>query len=93
MLSPLTAFSPIVETNGVLTQESRIFFDILYALVADYEAKAALIPTSGTGSPEGVLAAPVGATYYDLGAVAGSRTYLKIATDVGGDITQGWELQ
>ncbi len=92
MLSPLTAIRQILDENGELTQESRVFFSDLYDLVADYESKAALIPTSGSGSPEGAISAPIGATYYDLAAAVGSRVYIKIQADIGGDTTQGWEL-
>ena len=72
---------PIVE-EGIITQESRVILEELFNR----------IPITGEGSPEGVVDADVGATYYDLNAVAGSRHYIKINQDIGGDTTQGWEL-
>jgi len=73
---------PIVDANGALTEESRVFFSELVNR----------LPSYGSGSPENVVAADVGATYYDLNAAAGSRVYLKVTQDVSGDRTQGWEL-
>jgi hypothetical protein len=72
----------IIDQNGMLTEESRVYFSDL----------ANRIPSYGSGSPEGVVEADLGATYYDIAAVAGSRTYIKISQDIGGDRSQGWEL-
>lgn len=79
---PPTFVRPFVDQTGTLTEEQRVYFDEL----------ANRIPSYGTGSPEGVLDARVGATYFDLGAAAGSRLYIKAAFDIGGDTTMGWEL-
>ena len=72
----------IVDETGTLTQESRVYFTDL----------AARIPSYGSGSPESVIDATIGATYYDLDAAQGSRIYIKINESIGGDTTQGWEL-
>lgn len=73
---------PIVDESNVLTQEGRVFFSDLVGR----------IPSYGDGSPEGVVDGVVGATYYALDASAGSRHYIKINADIGGDTTKGWEL-
>lgn len=73
---------PFIDENNVLTTEGRVFFTDLVQRVPSY----------GSGSPEGVVDAVIGATYYDLDASAGLRHYIKINADIGGDTTQGWEL-
>lgn len=79
---PPTFVRPITDDDGRLTQESRVYFSQL----------AERIPSYGEGSPEGVVSANIGATYYDLGASSGSRHYIKINADIGGDTSKGWEL-
>lgn len=81
-LIPLTNTRSIVDGNGNLTQEARIFFEELQSY----------IPINGSGSPEGVIRARQGATYYDISATAGSIHYVKKLTDIGGDTSQGWVL-
>lgn len=49
-------------------------------------------PETGTGSPEGVVSAPVGRFYIDTNGLAGSVLYVKRDSDVGGDASQGWIL-
>ena len=48
-----------------------------------------LNPASGTGSPEGVLAADAGKLYRNT---AGPSLYWKSVDDVAGDATLGWLL-
>lgn len=48
---------------------------------------------SGTGSPEGVIEAPVRRLYMDDGGTAGNILYIKRDDDDGaGDRTGGWIL-
>jgi len=72
----------IVNENGILTPESRITLDQLFEL----------IPITGEGSPEGLVDARQGATYYDLSAGQGSRHYIKIKNSINGNQALGWEL-
>lgn len=81
LLPPFTR--AIVDQDGMLTQEARVFFSNLVER----------IPIYGEGTPEGVVKGQIGSTFYDLDAVAGSRVYLKINANIGGDTTKGWELE
>jgi len=81
-LLPLTSIRPITDERNVLTEEARVYFVDL----------ADRVPSYGEGSPEGVIDAPIGATYYDLAAASGSRHYIKINAAISGDPTKGWEL-
>lgn len=81
-LIPLTKTRAILDEMNVMTQEARVYFQEL-------ESR---IPSYGSGTPEQVVDAPIGATYYDLDASAGSRHYIKINADISGDTTRGWEL-
>jgi hypothetical protein len=45
---------------------------------------------SGIGSPEGVVAAPVGALYTDSAGGAGSTLYVK---ETGGSTATGWAVK
>lgn len=86
-VTPFISSRKLVDANGVLTQEGRLFFD----------AFINRIPITGTGSPEGVVEARAGATYYDLAASTGSIHYIKKVDEVddGGatrNKTKGWEL-
>lgn len=49
-----------------------------------------LLPMTGSGSPEGVIAADQYQHYYDTAGSAGNILYIKMLSDVGGDKTQGW---
>ena len=46
----------------------------------------------GSGSPEGVLEAPVSKLYMDTAGTAGNILYVKRDAAIGGDATQGWIL-
>lgn len=73
----------IVEGDGSLTPQSRIFFRTI--------TNQALI--IGTGSPEGVVIAEKGATYMDDTGITGNIVYIKRDTDDGvGDKSIGWVL-
>lgn len=81
-LTQLTNTRAIVDANGVLSQEARLYFQQLTLLV----------PISGKGSPEGVVSAIQGATYYDLDGSTNSIHYVKKFAEIGGDNTKGWVL-
>jgi hypothetical protein len=49
-------------------------------------------PTTGAGSPEGVVKARQFSLYIDTTGAQGSRIYIKMLPDIGGNILQGWEL-
>lgn len=76
--------------------KTRIFFDDYGLLntegrVAQEEIEAR-IPITGTGTPEAIIEAEAGATYYDLSAGTGAIIYIKTAQAVNGDRTKGWIL-
>ena len=79
---PLTNIRPIVDANGVTTQESREFFNNLGPLSI----------TSGNGSPEGIVDANPMQFYMDAAGTAGAILYIKRDSDIGGDSTRGWIL-
>lgn len=86
-VSPFISSRLLVDEQGVLTQEGRVFFDAFIDRV----------PITGEGSPEGVVEARAGATYYDLSAGTGTMHYIKKfdSVDDGGarrNPTKGWVI-
>jgi len=82
-ISILSTDRPIVESDGTLTSQSRTFFRELFT-------QSLII---GTGSPEGVVIAEIGASYMDDTGTAGNIKYIKRDADDGaGDKSQGWIL-
>ena len=74
---------PVVEEDGSLTLQSRTFFKTL-------SAQALII---GTGSPEGVVIAEIGASYMDNTGTTSNIKYIKRDADDGaGDKSIGWIL-
>lgn len=49
-----------------------------------------LFEIRGSGSPEGVIAAPQYSRYLDIDGTAGNLEYRKMLPDIGGDKSQGW---
>ena len=47
---------------------------------------------TGSGTPEGVLEAPVSKLYMDTAGTAGNILYVKRDAAIGGDAKQGWIL-
>ena len=79
----LTNTRPVIDANGVLTQEARLFFNDVTALVM----------ITGNGSPENVVESlKTGVLYTDLDGTTGSILYVKKLSDIGGDTKQGWIL-
>lgn len=81
-ISGLPKTRPFIDDNLMLNTEGRVAIDEL-------ENR---IPVTGSGSPENVVAAQAGATYYDLDATTGSIHYVKTVDSIGGDETKGWIL-
>lgn len=81
-ITELSFDRPIVESDGSLTLQSRTFFKTV--------TNQALI--IGSGSPEGVVVAEIGATYQDSSGTAGAIRYAKRDDNIGGDKSQGWIL-
>lgn len=81
-ISELSFDRPIIDDDGSLTVQSRVFF----RTVTD---RALII---GTGSPEGVVIAFQGADYMDDTGVAGAIRYTKRDNDILGDKSKGWIL-
>lgn len=82
---PITAverFSKIAEPDDTMTLRMAEFIEAL-ALQVNQN-----IPTSGTGSPEGVVTAEPFKTYLDTAAAAGSNFYVKKT----GSGSTGWQL-
>ena len=76
------ATQPIVEKDGSMSPPFRAWA----------QAITRLDPIVGTGSPEGVVDAPITTLYMNDAGTAGSILYIKKLTDISGDSTQGWIL-
>ena len=76
----------IIENDGSLTSQSRTFFRTL--------TNQALI--IGSGSPEGVVIAEIGASYMDDTGITGAISYIKRDADDAvpptPDKSKGWVL-
>ena len=81
-LAPLNAEQPIVDSNGLMNRQMRVFQN----KVATFDFFV------GSGSPEGVVSAEVGRRYIDQTGAPGSVQYVKQLSDIGGDPTLGWSL-
>jgi hypothetical protein len=77
----LNAALPIVLKDGSMAPAMR---DFMAAVYRTFEIR-------GSGSPEGVIAAPQFSRYLDIDGVAGSLEYRKMLPHIGGDKTQGWK--
>ena len=81
--SILSTDRPIIESDGSLTSQSRVFFREIWT-------QSLII---GTGSPEGVVEAEIGASYMDDAGTTGNIKYIKRDADDGlGDKSKGWIL-
>jgi hypothetical protein len=82
-ISKISFDRPIIEDDGSLTAQSRVYFQTL--------TNRALIV--GTGSPEGVVVAVQGTTYMNDSGATGAIMYIKRDADDGaGDQSIGWIL-
>jgi hypothetical protein len=79
-IAQLQAAIPVVDGDGRLTQRFRTYLNELEKLV----------PYRGTGSPEGVVTAPLYALYLDESGGAGSIQYRKMSEEIAGDRSMGW---
>lgn len=74
---------PFLEDDLTLTVQNRSWADLV----------TLSIPIIGTGSPEGVVDAPIRQLYMDDAGTASTIIYIKRDTDDGaGDKTKGWFL-
>lgn len=71
---------PLTETDGKPTEVMRKWMTRVTPIYY------------GSGSPEGVLEAPITSLYMNTAGTAGSILYIKRDQDVSGDRTQGWIL-
>jgi hypothetical protein len=69
---------PLVDQQGIAT-------DIFRKWIIERD------PLTGYGSPEGVVTAPLWSLYINRTGTTGTRLYIKVLSDIGGDRAQGWE--
>lgn len=82
MTAQLNATRPIVGPDGTMEQPFRTWAnDVTLSL-----------PILGTGSPEGIVAAPQYSLYIDRAGLAGSIQYRKMLPEIAGDVKKGWLL-
>lgn len=79
---PPSPTESIVEPDGSMEQRFRSWT----------QQVSSILPSAGTGSPEGVVEAPVTAFYMDNAGLPGNVLYIKKVADIGGDRRKGWEL-
>ena len=72
----------IVDENGNQSQRMLVWTDQVTKLQV----------LTGSGSPEGVIPAPITKFYMNTVGAAGSILYIKRDADIGGDKKQGWIL-
>lgn len=77
---PLDAALPIVNPDGTMTDAFRE-----YVLEVDK-----YLPKRGSGSPEGVVEAPLYSLYIDEDAVSAPVEYRKLQASVTNDRKKGW---
>ena len=72
---PVHAPEQLTTRNGTLTTASRLFFQALTTLLRGAPGLAVVM--WGAGSPEGVVTAPPGSSYYNTAGGAGTTLYVK----------------
>jgi hypothetical protein len=83
IFTPKLDFSqPLVDEKGFATLAFQEFLNEI----------SILIPQRGSGSPEGVVNAPLWSEYIDIDGTSGSIKYIKMQSSVGGDTAKGWVL-
>ena len=82
MTLTIPEYTSAITQDDKQTQQLNDFFLLLSELDV----------ATGSGSPEGVLAAGITKQYMDTAGTAGSILYIKRDADIGGDKTQGWIL-
>lgn len=78
----VSASRPIISNDLTMSQEFR-------AWVQTISNHSLII---GEGSPEGIIAAFIGAEYMDSNGSSGSVKYIKQANNIAGDRSKGWIL-
>ncbi len=80
---------PITDIDRLMVQEFRDFTQDVALAIRNLQS---LMTQTGTGNPEGAVAATVGVFYIDTSALPGSKLYVKEVDSVSGDETLGWSL-
>ena len=78
----LNSTQPIVESDGTISQIFRTW--------AGQVTNS--LPIVGSGTPEGVRAAPQYSLYIDEAVPLTPLQYRKMLPEIGGDRTKGWAL-
>ena len=81
ILTPI-ASQPIVDPDGTMAEPFRAWAQRVTALQI----------VTGSGSPEGVVPAPIPTLYMNTAGTAGSILYIKKLADIGADPKKGWIL-
>lgn len=81
-MSQLNGGVPLVNSEGIPTQ----YFLLYLKNIERY------LPITGSGSPEGVVEAPLYSLYIDTAGSAGAIEYRKLQASVANDRKKGWEL-
>jgi hypothetical protein len=76
------ASQPVVNPDGTMSEPFRAWVQQITGLQM----------LTGSGSPEGVVSAPVTTQYMDTAGTAGSILYIKKLADIGADPKKGWIL-
>jgi hypothetical protein len=76
----LNAAQPIIYQNGTMQAPFREQMNRLNSN----------LPILGTGSPEGVVAAPLYTLYINKSGTSGTIEYRKMLTDISGNKLLGW---
>jgi hypothetical protein len=81
IITPI-ASQPIVENDGTMAEPFRFWAQQVTGLQI----------LTGSGSPEGVVSAPITTLYMNTAGTAGSILYVKRDAAIGTDPTTGWIL-
>ena len=76
------ASQPIVEPDSTMSEPFRVWTQRVTAMQI----------LTGSGSPEGVVSAPITTLYMNTAGGAGAVLYIKRDTDIAADPTTGWIL-
>jgi hypothetical protein len=81
IITPI-ASQPIVEPNDTMSAPFRLWVQQVTGLQT----------LTGSGSPEGVVSAPITTLYMNTAGTAGSILYIKRDAAIAADPTTGWIL-
>lgn len=78
----LNVNQPIVNSAGTMERQFQEWQQLV----------TRALPIRGDVTPENNVIAPADSWYINESGGAGSRVYLKVFSDIGGDESQGWEV-